>query len=111
MFFCFFFWFDKIILVLFCLFVYESVMLPLFVNTIFVDINKFTLEPNPTTVNGKDRFSSFLKTFFLIVIQICSHVLFFLLRLGSGKGFARGDALMRHRQRGICVGSMIPRRC
>ncbi|KAG0142849.1 hypothetical protein CROQUDRAFT_96995 [Cronartium quercuum f. sp. fusiforme G11] len=28
-----------------------------------------------------------------------------------GKGFARGDALMRHRQRGICVGSMIPRRC
>ncbi|CAH7687495.1 expressed protein [Phakopsora pachyrhizi] len=28
-----------------------------------------------------------------------------------GKGFARGDALMRHRQRGICVGSMVPRRC
>ncbi|MBW0482167.1 hypothetical protein O181_021882 [Austropuccinia psidii MF-1] len=27
-----------------------------------------------------------------------------------GKGFARGDALMRHRQRGICVGSVIPRR-
>ncbi|KAI9616781.1 hypothetical protein PSHT_03620 [Puccinia striiformis] len=27
-----------------------------------------------------------------------------------GKGFARGDALMRHRQRGICQGSLIPRR-
>ncbi|OCF44087.1 hypothetical protein I317_02040 [Kwoniella heveanensis CBS 569] len=27
-----------------------------------------------------------------------------------GKGFARGDALMRHRQRGICSGSLVPRR-
>ncbi|WRT63929.1 uncharacterized protein IL334_000856 [Kwoniella shivajii] len=27
-----------------------------------------------------------------------------------GKGFARGDALMRHRQRGICNGSLVPRR-
>jgi hypothetical protein len=26
----------------------------------------------------------------------------------SGKGFARGDALMRHRQRGICIGSLVP---
>jgi hypothetical protein len=25
----------------------------------------------------------------------------------SGKGFARGDALMRHRQRGICAGSIL----
>jgi hypothetical protein len=25
----------------------------------------------------------------------------------SGKGFARGDALMRHRQRGICAGSLL----
>ena len=30
--------------------------------------------------------------------------------LHSGKGFARGDALMRHRQRGICSGSVVPRR-
>ncbi|KAL7410688.1 hypothetical protein BDY24DRAFT_343899 [Mrakia frigida] len=27
-----------------------------------------------------------------------------------GKGFARGDALMRHRQRGICAGSVVPRK-
>lgn len=27
-----------------------------------------------------------------------------------GKGFARGDALMRHRQRGICGGSVVPQR-
>ncbi|KAJ9125230.1 hypothetical protein QFC22_000185 [Naganishia vaughanmartiniae] len=27
-----------------------------------------------------------------------------------GKGFARGDALMRHRQRGICDGSVVPQR-
>ncbi|ORX35310.1 hypothetical protein BD324DRAFT_582435 [Kockovaella imperatae] len=27
-----------------------------------------------------------------------------------GKGFARGDALHRHRQRGICSGSIVPRR-
>ncbi|KAK9899521.1 hypothetical protein P389DRAFT_139619 [Cystobasidium minutum MCA 4210] len=27
-----------------------------------------------------------------------------------GKGFARGDALTRHRQRGICEGSLVPRR-
>nr|WRH23630.1 putative Microtubule-associated protein [Naematelia aurantialba] len=25
-----------------------------------------------------------------------------------GKGFARGDALMRHRQRGICAGAIVP---
>jgi uncharacterized Zn-finger protein len=28
----------------------------------------------------------------------------------SGKGFARGDALARHRARGICSGSIVPRR-
>ena len=28
----------------------------------------------------------------------------------SGKGFARGDALHRHRQRGICEGSIVPQR-
>ncbi|KAK1927816.1 hypothetical protein DB88DRAFT_49556 [Papiliotrema laurentii] len=27
-----------------------------------------------------------------------------------GKGFARGDALHRHRQRGICIGAIVPRR-
>ncbi|KAH9825309.1 hypothetical protein DFH28DRAFT_22085 [Melampsora americana] len=32
-------------------------------------------------------------------------------RCECSKGFARGDALMRHRQRGICIGSTIPRRC
>ncbi|EGG05770.1 uncharacterized protein MELLADRAFT_116699 [Melampsora larici-populina 98AG31] len=32
-------------------------------------------------------------------------------RCECNKGFARGDALMRHRQRGICIGSTIPRRC
>jgi hypothetical protein len=36
------------------------------------------------------------------------HLLPFQRYVYSGKGFARGDALMRHRQRGICVGSIVP---
>jgi hypothetical protein len=68
-----------------------------FVNTICVDMFEFILEPSHSHAHGesgdrKGRASA-------------SHPY---VSYDSGKGFARGDALMRHRQRGICDGSLVP---
>jgi hypothetical protein len=84
-------------------------------NTTSVDTNKSIQKANPTSVFGQhpSHLFSLLLHKYLIASSITDDTfnnLAYTYINSSGTSFARGDALVRHRNRGICDGSLVPRK-